>query len=822
MSDGLLLDLRGNLRGLSRHPAFVIAVALTLALGIGCNAAIFSVIQGLLLRPLPYPDSERLVYIHNTYPKTGVADAGMTVPDYLDRREHAPALADSALWYDYSFDLADQDVPQRVAGVGATPSLFTTLGVQAGLGRTFAPTEAEAGEERVVLLSHGLWSSRYGADPALVGRDIQISGQAYRVIGVMPAGFAFPRREVQLWVPFVFSEKQKSDSMRGFEFARSVGRLAPGATISQLESQFDAIVARNLERLGSSANGDAPDFRTRVESSGFAGRASPLHAHLAGGFASDLWLLQGAVTLVLLIACVNVANLMLIRLSARQREFAVRSALGAGRARIARQLLLESALLAGLGGLLGFAVAALGIGLIRALGLDGGGLGFSIGLDPTVLAFTLAATVLSALISGLVPMLTIWRGRSLGELTGAARGNLGNWRARGTRNLLVVLQIALAGALLVVAGLLLNSYARLQQQSPGFDSDKLITVSINLSRDRYREVAQTREFHGRVMNAVRALPGVQSAASISGMLFSADYDSGPYVVDAAGRVDAGATSQGYFQVVDEQLFATLGIPLLRGRGFLPSDHADAPAVAIIDARLARKAFGDRDPIGARIATPGLDGLNWRTIVGVVADVKRRELSEIDGTESYYFPWAQSPSRIFRIAIRTELEPAQIAGPLRAALSAIDPQQPVYDIMSMNERIGHSLEAPRTPLLLLMLFAALALGLCALGIYGVLAFAVSQRGGEIGVRMSLGASRRDIMTGVMKDAGRLCAIGLALGLLLAWPASQQVRSQLFGVEALDPVTWIAVVVVLLAVALLASWIPARRAASVSPVEALRCE
>lgn len=822
MPDGLLLELRSAWRSLWTRPAFLAAVVLTLALGVGCNIAIFSVIHGLLLRPLPYPDGERLVYIHNSYPKSGVADAGVTVPDYLDRRAHAPALADSAIWHDYSYDLVRDDLPQRVAGAAATPSLFTTLGVQAALGRTFLPAEGESGQERVVLLSHGLWTREYGADRSLVGRQIRISGQDHRVVGVMPPGFAFPRREVQLWVPFVFSEVQKSDRMRGFEFAWSIGRLAPGATIAQLESQFDAIVARNLERIGGEAHGDAPDFRARVASGGFAGRAQPLHTHLSGRYASELWLLQAAVFLVLVTACVNVANLLLVRLSAREREFAVRSALGASRGRIARQLLIEAGLLAGLGGTVGVAVGWLGVGLLRSLGLDGSEVGMDIGLDAGVLVFALAACLLSAAICSLFPLLSVWRRRPLDALKAAARGSTGMARARRTRSGLVVVQVAFAGALLVVAGVLLHSYVRLQQQDPGFRSEGQVTASINLSRERYRDLEQTREFHRRALEAVRALPGVQSAASVSGMLFSGDYDSGPYVVDAATPGGADASRVGYFQVVDEVFFGTLGIPLLRGRGFLPSDTGDAPPVAVIDEQLARKAFGARDPIGARIATPGLNGLQWRTIVGVVASVKRRQLSEVDGMESYYFPWAQSPSRIFRIAIRTDLAPATIAAPLRAALAAIDPQQPVYDILGMPERIEQSLAAPRTPLLLLALFAAVALGLCAVGVYGVLAFAVSQRSAEIGVRLSLGASQRDILSGVLADAARLGALGLVCGWPLAWAATRQLQSQLFEVAPLDPLAWTAVSLLLAAVVLLAGWLPAQRAARVNPMEALRSD
>lgn len=816
MSVSLFHDFRGSVRMLSAKPGFALAVVLTLALGIGCNVAIFSVIQGLLLRPLPYPESARLVHLYNSYPKAGVDDSSTTVPDYLDRRQ-ASGLAESAIFHEYSFDLADQGVPQRVVGVVASPSLFRTLDVGAELGRVFREEEAQAGNERVVLLSHALWSAHFNADPSVVGREVRISGRSYLVVGVMPAWFAFPRREIQLWVPFAFSEIQQSDSMRGFEFAQSIGRLAPDASIEQLHAEFDAIVARSLERLGASF----PDFVERARSAGFAGRASDLHAHLAGTVGPTLWLLQGAVALLLLIACVNVANLMLIRSSARQREIGVRAALGASRARLAQQWLVESTVLALAGGVVGMLVALAVMQLLRMLGLDGGARGFSIGLDASVFGVALASVLLSILLAGLLPILALGEGKLWNGLKEAARGNSRSRGARTTRSLLVVLQVCLAVALLMGAGLLLHSFKRVLEERPGFDSSSLLTMSINLSRDRYREPEQARQFQQRLLAAVRELPGVRAAATVSGMLFSSDYDSGPYVIE--GQDSPNAPASGYMQAVDPEFFPVMGIPLVAGRGFAASDDANSLPVAIIDASLARRAFGERSPLGARIGTRNLVGIDWHTIVGVAASVKRRQLSELDGMDTYYSPLAQVGSlRIFRIAIKTDLSAEALAGPLRAALAAIDPEQPFFDLMSMDERISRSLDDRRAPLLLVLLFAVVALALCAVGIYGVLAFAVSQRTSEIGVRLSLGASRAEIARMVLFAGGRLVLVGMLAGLVLAWLASQLLRSQLFGVGVLDPVSLLAVSVLVAVIGLLATGIPARRAAAVSPVEALRHE
>lgn len=823
MLSSLRADFFQSLRLLAARPGFVLAVVATLALGIGANSAIFSVINGLLLRPLVYPDSTRLVYIYNSYPKLDQPESGMTVPDFIDRREQADQLADSALYYDRNFNLADADGAQNVVGIVATPSLFTTLQVSAALGRTFTADEAQLGHEHVVVLSHALWKNQFNADPAMVGRDIRLNAENYRVVGVMPEDFGFPNRMVQVWTAFAFTPKQSGDSMRGFDFARSIGRLKPGVSIAQLDAQFDLIVQHNVERFAGIGTSDSQSYTSFIENSGFRGRSKSLHEQQAGDIKPLLWLLQAVVAAVLLIACANVANLMLLRIASRQKEFALRSALGAGRARIAQQLLLESLLLALGGGIAGIAVAQACIQLIHALGLDGTMHGFSVGLDLPVFVYTLILTVLSGLICALVPMFTLARERPADALKEGGRGNLGSRSLRRIRNMLVIAQITLAVVLLVGAGLLLHSFARMQQQNPGFNADDVLTVNVHLPPSQYKTSFDAAPFYERLLTDVRALPGVLSAGVASSMLFTDDDSSAAYFIE--GR-DISATQPapfGYFEIIDEDYFKTLEIPLLQGRGFMTSDKIGAEKVVIVDELFAKKYFPNESPLGKRIAWRELNIVHvWQTIIGVVATVKRNKLYENTTTETLYRNFHQDPTRLFMLVMKTRLAAAELIGPLRTALQKIDPDQAVFDIKTMHERIDNSLTERRTPMLLLTLFAAAALLLAAVGIYGVLAFAVTQRRGEIGVRLALGARCGDIQRMVLFDAGRLVAIGLALGLLIALSVAYRLRAQLFGIDAHDPLTLAVVSSVIIVTALVACWLPAWRAATVDPTIALRHE
>jgi predicted permease len=818
----LLQDLRYGLRMLRAKPGFTIAAVLTLALGIGANSAIFSVINGLLLRPLPYPDSERLVYVHNTYPKMNLEDAGSSIPDYLDRRDHAAALADLALYHGASFNLAEHGAPQRLVGVVATPSLFTTLGVGAQVGRVFNAAEGEPGNDHVVVLSDALWRNQFNADPGLVGRDLRLNGESYRVVGVMDAGFSFPNRTAQLWTPFAFTPKQTSDDERGHEFSGSIGRLKPGATIAQLDAQMDAIVHENAERIAAGGK-DGAAIRKFLETSGFTGRAQNLHAFLVRELAPILLLLQAVVAFVLLIACANVANLLLTRISARQKELSVRTALGAGRGRLARQLLVESLLLALGGALAGLVVAEWCLQLIRLLGFDGGESGFTIGLDAGVIGFTFALALATGVLFGLFPVVALWRERAYEVLKEGGRGSGGSRSARATRRVLVIVQMALAVTLLAGAGLLIRSFVRLQEASPGFDTRNVLSVRVDLPKNRYADDAAVAQFYERALAAVRALPGVQSAGIVSSMPFTNNNSQGSYFIEGREPAAGESAPHGFVQVVDEDFFKTMQIPLVAGRGFTSADAASAPKAMVIDELLAKKYFGEpAKALGARITQADKREGPWYTVVGVVGTIKRNKLYELSNKETYYYDFRQNPERSSTIALKTDLAPAALTAPLRAALLTIDPEQPVYDIQTMRERIATSLDDRRTPMLLLGLFAAIALVLSAIGIYGVLAFSVASRTGELGVRMSIGAQRGDILRLVLADGARLAGIGLALGLVGSLVLSQFIKAQLFGIGAVDPLTLSGVVVVLAATALLACWLPARRAARVDPIEALRYE
>ena len=819
----LLQDLRYGLRMLRAKPGFTIAAVLTLALGIGANSAIFSVVNGMLLRPLPYPESERLVYVHNTYPKMNLENAGTSIPDYLDRRENAPALQDLAMYHGQSFNLADQGTPQRLTGYVATPSLFTTLKVDAKLGRVFGADAAQVGQDRVVVLSAALWRNQFNADPGIVGRDIHLNGESYRVIGVMDEGFAFPDREAQLWVPFAFTPKQKTDDERGHEFSDSVGRLKPGATIVELNAQMDAIVHANAERIGAADPAKGPAIAKFLESSGFTGRAHNLHEFLVRELAPVLLLLQAVVAFVLLIACANVANLMLTRISARQKELSVRTALGAGRGRLARQLLAESLMLALAGGAAGLLVAQGCVQLIHLLGLDDAAHGFSVGLDAGVVVFTLALALLTGVLFGLFPVIALWRERAYEVLKEGGRGSGGSRSARATRRVLVIVQMALAVTLLAGAGLLIRSFVHLQEASPGFDVQSVLSVRVDLPENRYKDDPAVAQFYERALAAVRALPGVLSAGIVSSMPFTNNNSQGSYFIEGHELAAGESAPHGFVQVVDEDFFKTMQLPLLQGRGFTTADSADAGKVVVIDELLAKKYFGDATKaIGQRITQADKQKGPWYTIIGVAGTIKRNKLYELTNKETYYYYYKQQPERSSTIALKTGVTPETLITPLRTALLQIDPEQPIYDIQTMRERVRTSLDDRRTPMLLLMLFAAVALALSAIGIYGVLAFSVASRTGELGVRMSIGASRADILRLVLVDGARLAGIGLGIGLIGSLALSQLIKTQLFGIGIVDPLTLIAVVVLLGATALVACWLPARRAARVSPTEALRYE
>ena len=816
-------DLRFAYRALCKRPGFVLASALTLALGIGANTAIFSVINAFLLRPLPYPDGERLVEVHNTYPGIGLEDAGTSIPDYLDRREQAPALADLALFTWDSFNLASGGTPERLRGLVATPSLFSTLRVGASLGRAFGKDEAMPGNDRVVVLGHNLWLNRFDGDRGIVGREVRLNGEAYRVLGVMPRGFAFPDKNVDLYVPFAFTPQQMSDESRGVEFSMSVGRLKPGATVAQLDAQLDAIVRSNRDRFVA-AGGQGAGYADFLESSGFTGRTQSWREYLVGDLRVTLLVLQGVVVFVLLIACANVANLTLARVLGRVRELAVRAAVGAERARVARQLVLEGVLLGLGGGLLGLCLSFVVIRLIALFGIDRSTQNFEVGLDPLVLLFAFLVSIAAGVLFSLIPVIAL-RHLDIQEVMKEGGKQTASRGALLTRGVLVSMQVALAAMLLIGAGLLLRSFERMLAESPGFDPNDLITVQFELSGGRYEDIAERRAFLDAALPRIEAQPGITSVGVASTLPFDERLPQASYAIEGYAPAKGEGSPHGFSQVVSADYFRAMDIPLLAGRGFDPDlDRADAPHAVIIDELLADRYFRGEDPIGRRISNQqDANGKAvWSTIIGVVGTVKRQRLDETPSKETYYHYYRQRPPGRASLVVRTSLPAAAAGRQIRAAVQAVDPEQPVFNVTTMNERIERSLGNQRAPTLLLAVFAVVAVLLSVVGIYGVLSYVVGQRTTEVGVRMALGAQAPNVLGLVIGQGAWLVGAGLLVGVLGALALTRFLASLLFGISAFDPLTYTLVALLLAAVGIAACSLPAWRATRISPVAALRHE
>ncbi len=809
----LLEDLRHGLRVFAAKPGFTLVAVLTLALGIGANTLVFTLIDGVYLSQLPYRDAGRLVDLYATWGSGGPDN--VSIPDYVDLHRDVPALADSALYTDASFNLVEGSAaPERLAGLRATPSLFSTLGAAPALGRAFADDEAVPGHDHVAVLTDTLWRNRFGADPNILERSLRLDGEQYRIVGVLPAGFMFPRVETGLFVPFAFTPEQLTDDARGENFSSIVGRLAPGASAAQVEAQAAAVVQRNVER---SAAGDSGAYARWVKDIDLRFGTRPLREQLSGRNAGELVVLQIAVALVLLIALANVANLLLTRLSARRAELATRTALGARRGDIARQLLTEAALLAALGAALGVGGAWFGVSIVAKSGLLPAWATFAI--DLRTLAFTLAISAVATIVFGLAPafVATGLQASTLRESTRLAGGSRGARRVRAT---LVVVQIALAIALLSGAGLLMRSFYNAAQQNPGFTSANVLTAHLTLPAAKYPDAAaQARGLHD-MLEAVRALPGVEVAGATTKLPFSGENAGIVFRID--GRAVEGSLPHAAWRSVDESFFATMRIPVLRGRAFTLADW-NAPARSIVvDSSFEHRYFPNGDAVGQRI-TLGSDGTGdaW-TIVGVVGAVKHWDLTQPAEKPTFYFDLGTHPGDSVYLALRAAAAPASLVEPLRAAVRAVDAEQPLFNISTLEQRIENSLTGRRVPLQLLSLFAICALLLAAIGIYGVLAFSVEQRTSEIGLRMAIGADSRRVRRGVLGDGARLVGIGVGVGMLGAVATGLMLRSRLFDVAPIDLPSLAAVASVLIATAFVACWLPARRAARLDPIVALRHE
>jgi putative ABC transport system permease protein len=800
----LLQDLRYAIRMLLKKPSFTIIVVLALGIGIGANTAIFSVVNAILLRPLPYKNFDRISMIWMSNPKLGVSEDWHSYPNYVDYKEQNQVFEDMAAFNTRSFNLTGAGDPVRVVGVWNTASLFSVLGVDAALGRTFTEDEQEPGKDMIVVLSNGLWRRNFGGDASVIGQQISLNGINRTVIGVMPASFAFPEKTTEFWVPLTITPQRKQ--ARNSISYKAVGRLKPGVTLAQAQADMAAI-AKQLD--------------DQYFQSDYGVNLRLIHDQETHTVRSALLVLLGAVGFVLLIACANVANLLLARAAMREKEVAIRLALGARRWRIIRQLLTESVLLGVLGGAVGLLLAVWGLSALVALApadiprLD------QTGIDARVLAFTLGISLVTGLIFGLVPALQASRPDVNDALKEGGRGSTGGGGAR-IRNLLVVSEIALSLVLLVGAGLLIRSFMRLQQFELGFNPEHLITMRVQLPGSKYKERKQVADFFQQLFERIEAVPGVQSAGAISTIFLSDTPNSTNFAIEGRPQATGAQSIEVPLDAVSAKYFKVMGIPLISGREFDERDATGTPPVAIINETFANRFFAGEDPIGKRYVYGGpAPDHPWITIVGVVGDMRRTGFDRPVRPETF-LPESQNPDNALTVVARTSGDPASFAGMLRDQVWSIDREQSVYDIKTMDQTLSEMLSQRRFNMLLLGVFASVALLLAALGIYGVISYSVSQRTHEIGIRMAMGAQSRDVLSLVVRHGLVLTGTGIGAGLIASFGLTRLMATLLYGVSATDPVTFIAIPVVLAGVALGACFVPARRASRVDPIEALRYE
>ncbi len=801
-------DLRFGLRSLCKSPGFTAVALLTLALGIGANTAIFSIIHAVILRPLPYREPARLVKIWPERFHSSVSKA-----DFVEIRKAVRSFDDIAAYSNWGFTVTGTGEAAKIDGARTTSNLFSLLGVDAAVGRIFAPEEDQPGRDKVALLSYGLWQGRFGSDQRIIGQTITIDGQSYTAVGVMPKGFNFPEGEPHdLWIPATLDPREKGDFAAGY--LTLVGRVKAGVSLEQARAEIVALARSIREKL--------PNIPADY---GAAAQVNSLQAENVAGIRTTLFILFGTVGLVLLIACANVANLQLARTSSRQRELAVRAALGASRARLIRQLLTESMLLSVLGGVAGVALAYVGLDfLLTLLPAETPRIG-QIGISGSVLGFSLGISVLAGVLFGLAPALQTSNPDLQTPLKEGGRNpSSGGGRLR---SLLVISEMALALTLVISAGLLIKSFWRLQHVNPGFEADQVL--SFQLSPPEFAEgsskeegPARARVYYRQVFERLANLPGVQSIGGIH-LLPMGDSNWDPSLKIEDRPLPPGTSAESVnWRLVTSDYFRTMNIPLLKGRAFTDADNETGEKVALINDTLARKYWLGENPIGKRINT-GFEGKGvWVTIVGVVGDIKQQSLRVPTVPEVYrpFFQHSELPP--LTIMVRTATPLSALAPSIRAAVWSIDKNVPITDLQPMTEVVAKSISQPRSTMLMLTAFAGIGLALGIIGIYGVISYSVAQRTHEIGVRMALGAQSADVLKLIVGQGLKLTLIGAALGLLGAFAVTRLMSSLLFSVSTSDPATFGVVTLFLTTVALLASYIPARRAAKVTPMVALRYE
>jgi putative ABC transport system permease protein len=806
----LLRDVRYALRVLGKQPGFTAAAVLAVALGIGANTTIFSAFDVLLLRPFSFHQPERVLLVWEQNRQSGFLRGSVAPANFYDLRAQVRSLENLSAFYDSSFNLSDGDKPERIEGTIASASLFKAVNAQPALGRLFTEEEEQWGKDKVVVLSHALWQRRFGSNPEIVGRQLSFNGQSYTVLGVMPPKFSFPPNGGELWKPLSFDTTDARE--RGSHFMRVLGRLREGATPEQAQAEL-AAVARQLEQQYPETN---------------AGRGFGVVSIVADytrGARAGLVVLLGAVGFVLLLACANVANLLLVRAASRQKEIAIRMAMGASRARLVRQLLTESVVLALAGGGLGALLAVWGVALMAGFipqslskylpGWE------NMGVNPRALLFTLAVSLATGLLFGLAPAIQATRASFTDALKEGGRTSGAGARNR-LRSLLVVSEITLSLVLLIGAGLLIRSFVRLMRAEPGFDSSNVVVMNLSLAGERYEKTRARVDFYQRLLGKIESLPGVTHAGAVNVLPLSRSNADASFTVEGRPPLPKGQQVYADWRAASPGYLAAMNVPLRRGRLLdARDDREEAPRALVVSDRFVARFFPGEDPVGKRLDFGEAREKGYWEIVGVVGDVKRDGMDE-EIEPAVYAAYAKSPWRSMTVVVKTANDPVQIVAAVQNELRGIDRDQPVFNVQTMDRVVHESLAPQRVTTALMGIFALVALALATIGIYAVTSYSVAQRTHEIGVRMALGAQRGDILRMIVRQGMTLTVVGLVVGLGASFAVTRGMSKILYGVTATDPLTFVGISLLLAAVAFAANYFPARRATKVDPMTALRCE
>jgi putative ABC transport system permease protein len=806
----VLQDARYALRMLAKNPAFTVIAVVALALGIGANSAIFSVVDAVLLRPLPFKHPEQLVMIWENATHLGFPRNTPSPANFLDWQKQARSFTGMAATAELSFNLTGVGEPERLDGRRVSANLFDLLGVSPLLGRAFVPDDDRPGTH-VALLSYSLWQRRFGSDPGVIGRAITLNGESYTVIGVTPQSVQLPgfeNRNDQLWVPMAFPPDEATQ--RGNHFLDVIARLKTGVTVKQAQAEMETIAARLAQQY--------PDYNMRI-----GAVVVPVHEQMVGEIKPALLVLLGAVAFVLLIACANVANLLLARAAVRQKEIALRLALGASRSRLTRQFLTESVLLALFGAGLGLLLALAGIRILRTFVPATISQVETIGINGSVLVFTAIIAVLTGIAFGLAPAIHGSHLNLNDTLKESGRDSVSGSKGNRARSLLVIGEVAVSFVLLIGAGLLINSFFHLRNLDPGFRADHLLTMKIDLSEVQYPDREQRAVFFDEVIRRVGTLPGVQSAAVAGNVPLTYNGDSMSISVEGIPDPPPDQRPDVIFRVIGPDYFGTMGIPIIGGRDFSDQDKADSKEVVIISEKTAQHFWPGQDPIGKRLK-PGssISKAPWREVIGIVKDIRQNDLIAPPKMQMYFTYRQMKNVPANALVVRTAIDPISVAASVRNAIWSVDKDQTVADINSMDHIVAEAVARQRFSMVLLGVFALLALLLASVGIYGVMSYSVAQRTREIGIRIALGARRGDVLQMTVTEGFKLVGAGIVLGLLAAFVLTRLMQTLLFGISATDPITFIGISFVLLAVAILASYVPALRATKVDPLTALRAQ